>query len=54
LDEYKITDGLTIHLVKGKGGAATASQPPVGDSAPAGLGAGAGAGLGAGVPPAFG
>lgn len=24
LDEYKITDGLTVHLVKGKSSAATA------------------------------
>jgi len=49
LDDYKITDGLTIHLVKGKsaGGAAsdTGSAATTADAGAAGLGAvGAGAG----------
>ena len=53
LDEYKITDGMTIHLVKGKtaGGAqpaATASDSGASASTGAGAaGAGAGIGLGA-------
>jgi len=55
LDEYKITDGMTIHLVKGKsaGGAqpssgATASDAGASASTSAGAGAaGAGIGLGA-------
>jgi ubiquilin len=53
LDEYKITDGLTIHLVKGK--TAGGAQPPAtaasdsGTSASTGAGAGAaGAGIGLG------
>jgi ubiquilin len=56
LDEYKITDGMTIHLVKGKaaGGqpaAATASDAGASTTASnAGAGAaGAGIGLGAGA-----
>jgi ubiquilin len=46
LDEYKITDGLTIHLVKGKsaGGAAASDTGSATTSADAGAGA---AGLGA-------
>jgi ubiquilin len=51
LDEYKITDGLTIHLVKGKSAGASAdtsslSGPPTteaGTSVGAGVGPGAGA-----------
>ena len=57
LDEYKITDGLTIHLVKGKSGSGAAST---GDTASAtgsaagtaaGAGGAAGAGAAAGVNP---
>ena len=52
LDEYKITDGLTIHLVKGKTAGAKTEQPAASDSgastnASAGAGA-AGAGIGLG------
>jgi|TARA_B110001450_G_C17493020_1_gene429174 ubiquilin len=55
LDEYKITDGMTIHLVKGKaaGGQPAAATSDAGASTTAsnaGAGAaGAGIGLGAGA-----
>ena len=50
LDDYKITDGLTIHLVKGgnKGAAAT-SQPAATASADAGAAGASGASAGAGL-----
>jgi ubiquilin len=48
LDEYKITDGLTIHLVKGKsanaGGAGAPSEGASTTSSAGAAGAGAGAG----------
>jgi len=50
LDEYKITDGLTIHMVKGKsagGAGASSANPTQPASSLDGAGAGAaGAGLG--------
>lgn len=51
LDEYKITDGMTIHLVKGKaaGGQPAASTGAATDTTSANAGAGAaGAGIGLG------
>jgi ubiquilin len=57
LDEYKITDGLTIHLVKGKsaGGAAsdTGSAAATADAGAAGLNVGAGAAGGGAQPNPF-
>jgi len=49
LDEYKITDGLTIHLVKGKsaGAAATDTSSATGSTASTAAGAGGAAGVGA-------
>ena len=48
LDSYKITDGMTVHLVKGKsaGGAKPADTTTTEASNSSSLGAGAGAGCG--------
>ena len=50
LDEYKITDGLTIHLVKGKSasGAAASTASDAGSASTAGTAAGAGGAAGLG------